>query len=332
MLWACLLSSSLKIHSVSLSKDEAAWIVHSRRPLSPVELQHAIRVKPRCYVAPASTNIVGLNVILAVCSGLLTVDEEANVIRFVHYTAQEYFGQGAMAEWLPQAEVEIANSCLTYLQIPALYNAIKIWHEELASKTHRVYRYDQSTEVWPGEDWTGDARNEWPLFEYTRSYWGCHAQRSQSDVKELALSFLTNADALSIYWIHDGKWFDLSSSGTGYVGESRDTILLRKPAPLMIASRWGLDQIVDELLEMGHKCQSLLLVDNPAKSDMDHPLVLAARGSFHKLVMLLIEKGSMSAQAYHQVVKTVRRCGDTQLYSQLRELCPFHVICIGSGI
>lgn len=52
--------------------------------------------------------------VISVCAGLVTVDEESNIIRFVHYTTQEYF-ERVRLEWNPSAQEEIAVACLTYL-------------------------------------------------------------------------------------------------------------------------------------------------------------------------------------------------------------------------
>src|SRR4051812_24021010 len=46
----------------------------------------------------------------SVCAGLVTIDRDSNVIRFVHYTTQQHF-----VDLFPRAHAEIAKTCLTYL-------------------------------------------------------------------------------------------------------------------------------------------------------------------------------------------------------------------------
>jgi hypothetical protein len=53
-----------------------------------------------------------------VCAGLVTVDEVSDIIRLVHYTIQEYFERTQMI-WFPDAETDIATTCVTYLLFDA---------------------------------------------------------------------------------------------------------------------------------------------------------------------------------------------------------------------
>ncbi|KAM7210536.1 hypothetical protein V8F06_014081 [Rhypophila decipiens] len=59
-------------------------------------------------------NIPEIEDILGACAGLVTVDEESNIIRLVHYTTQEYL-ENTRAQWLPDAEDDITRISATYL-------------------------------------------------------------------------------------------------------------------------------------------------------------------------------------------------------------------------
>ena len=48
------------------------------------------------------------------CAGLVTVDEESNIIRLVYYTTQEYF-ERMNKRWFPNAETDITTIYITYL-------------------------------------------------------------------------------------------------------------------------------------------------------------------------------------------------------------------------
>jgi hypothetical protein len=52
-------------------------------------------------------------ILLSISAGLITMDEESDTVRLVHYT-QEYL-ETMRKELLPNAEVKIARVCLTYL-------------------------------------------------------------------------------------------------------------------------------------------------------------------------------------------------------------------------
>src|SRR5438034_11601430 len=64
------------------------WIFCSKRRLTATELQHAIAVEVgESYLDPQ--NLTSVQDMVSCCAGLVTLDEETNVIRLVHYTAQE---------------------------------------------------------------------------------------------------------------------------------------------------------------------------------------------------------------------------------------------------
>ena len=48
------------------------------------------------------------------CAGLVTIDEESDIIHWVHYTTQEYF-ERTQNQWFPNAEIDITKTCVTYL-------------------------------------------------------------------------------------------------------------------------------------------------------------------------------------------------------------------------
>jgi shikimate kinase len=56
------------------------------------------------------TNRPEVGSIVSVCAGLVAVDEDSNVIRLVHYTAQEYFSQEGQ-DRLSDAETRITKTC-----------------------------------------------------------------------------------------------------------------------------------------------------------------------------------------------------------------------------
>jgi hypothetical protein len=101
-----------------LAKTTICWIIYAKRQLKPAELQHALavhnwnkdagdeqegEVREKKEIQNLQDYLLPVNDILSVCAGLLTVDKERNIIRFVHLTAQVYFEEKSK-EWLPQAQ------------------------------------------------------------------------------------------------------------------------------------------------------------------------------------------------------------------------------------
>ncbi|KAI9684061.1 MAG: hypothetical protein M1822_005889 [Bathelium mastoideum] len=107
-----------------LARKVICWISHAKRMLSPDELRYALAVEPGANDideenVPYSVDLV------SVCAGLVSVDEESNIIRLVHYTTQEYF-QRVRNDWYPQAKLEIATTCLHYLALMAFRNDLQL--------------------------------------------------------------------------------------------------------------------------------------------------------------------------------------------------------------
>ena len=88
---------------------------------------------------------------VSVCAGLVTVDQESNIIRLVHYTTQEYFERIREA-WNPYAQQEITSKCLTYLSFKTFGTGSCLSD---AGFEHRL------------------SRN--PFLDYAARYWGQHA-------------------------------------------------------------------------------------------------------------------------------------------------------------
>ena len=84
-----------RIHSqdeddVQLALKLLSWISYFRRPLKVRELQHTLAVEPDDKAIDQRA-LVDETLMIFVCAGIVTIDQESNVIRLVHYTTEEYF-------------------------------------------------------------------------------------------------------------------------------------------------------------------------------------------------------------------------------------------------
>lgn len=84
-----------------LAKQTLMWVTYARRPLSTIELQHALAIEVGQRELHLD-NVLEMEDILSVCAGLVSVDEESGIIRLVHFTTQEYFTRFQM-RWFPRA-------------------------------------------------------------------------------------------------------------------------------------------------------------------------------------------------------------------------------------
>jgi hypothetical protein len=73
-----------------LAKQVLSWITCAKRHLTALELQHALAVEVGNSELDEE-NLPEIEDMISVCAGLVTIDNESNVIRLIHYTAQEYF-------------------------------------------------------------------------------------------------------------------------------------------------------------------------------------------------------------------------------------------------
>jgi hypothetical protein len=83
----------------SLARRALSWVTHAQRLLTTQELCHALAIEAG-EKALNSDNIYDVEDIISVCARLLTVDEESKIVRFIHYTTQEYF-EHMHLEWNP---------------------------------------------------------------------------------------------------------------------------------------------------------------------------------------------------------------------------------------
>ncbi|KAJ6605260.1 ankyrin repeat-containing domain protein [Mycena vulgaris] len=89
------------------------WVANARRPLTVSEITVALAIEPGARQLDEE-NILDIEIILAVCAGLVIVDERLSVVRLVHYTTQKYL-DSIQAERFPDAQTEITHTLLTLL-------------------------------------------------------------------------------------------------------------------------------------------------------------------------------------------------------------------------
>lgn len=97
-----------------LGRKVIAWVVHAIRPMTTVELNHALAVN----VQDASfdrDNLRDVEILISVCAGLVTVDRTSHTIRLVHYTTQEYF-ERRREQYFPGGHMKMASICVKYLR------------------------------------------------------------------------------------------------------------------------------------------------------------------------------------------------------------------------
>ncbi|OBT85043.1 hypothetical protein VE02_07148 [Pseudogymnoascus sp. 03VT05] len=155
-----------------LAKTVISWITYAMRQLTTEELSHALAVEAG-ELELDKDNISDIEDIISVCAGLVTFDEESDIIRLVHYTTQEYFDR-VREVWNPKAQEEIVSTCLTYLSFQTFSTGHCNDDVELESRIRQN-----------------------PFLDYAARYWGNHALPIQQTIEKLALPFLCTTNQLA---------------------------------------------------------------------------------------------------------------------------------------
>ncbi|KAJ7080054.1 hypothetical protein C8R44DRAFT_653911, partial [Mycena epipterygia] len=90
-----------------------SWVTNARRPLKPSELRVALSIEEGTIELNVE-NLLDMETILSVCAGLVTIDEEDNKVRLIHYTIQDYL-ERILDQEFPRAHSKITAICITYL-------------------------------------------------------------------------------------------------------------------------------------------------------------------------------------------------------------------------
>jgi ankyrin repeat protein len=269
---------------MTLAKQTLSLITCARSPLEILALCHALAVEPGDSDID-SENILDREDIVSVCAGLVTIDEQSNIVRLVHYTTQQYF-ERTRTIWFPDAHAEMTMRCTSYLSLdPFAAGPCRLFHEYLARL--RLY----------------------PFYAYAANSWSYHVQAASLQTDASVLRFLTReirAPAANQAEPHTEGLFD-----------DFHRFKTQRYSALHIAAYFGLDQTMEILLQHadvncrtlqsetpllvavkhGHEKVAKLLLDHGAERDykdrsMITPLYLAARGGDEGMTRLLLDYGA----------------------------------------
>src|SRR5271163_3815099 len=107
------------------------------------------------------------------------------VIHFINNTTQEYFGRTQIS-WFPDAQRDIATTCVIYLLFDAFKSSFCPTDEEFEERLRLN-----------------------PLYDYAARNWGHHARAASTDVEKLILGLLeseTKKSAASQAMFASGLW------------------------------------------------------------------------------------------------------------------------------
>jgi len=202
-----------------LAEKVLMWITCAKRPLTIIELQHALALQVGDSALDIE-NIPEIEDMVSVCAGLVTIDEESGIIRLVHYTTQEYF-ERTQKDWFPNAAIDITRICVTYLSFSVFKSGFCQTIDEFEQRLD-LYRF----------------------YDYAARNWGHHAREALATCEEV-IDFLENDVLVS------ASSQALMASEYASIGSHSQTVP-RQIQGVHIAAYFGLQSATAILLGMGH--------------------------------------------------------------------------------
>lgn len=238
----------------NMAVEILSWVTCARRPLTTLELQHALAVElgeSKFH----DDNLPDLDDIISVCAGLITVtaDSMGDTVRLVHYTTKEYF-ERKWTSWFPDAHNSIATICVTYVSFEVFQKGICSTDREFET------RLDQ-----------------YPLYSYAARNWGHHA-RAQPINENFLMAFLgdrgkVNACAQEIFALN----------GFSSHGDYSQRVPLGFTG-LHLAAYFGLKSVVQSMIR---QCDQFHVRDSMGRT----PFVWAVYAGHEEVVKLFLEHG-----------------------------------------
>jgi ankyrin repeat protein len=232
------------VSRTKLANKVLAWIVYAKRVLTASELRLALGVEiGKRHLDYDSCPDVDMMV--SVCAGLVTIDESADTIRLVHYTAQTFF-DNVKSTLFPSAEKEIVRVCTAYLSLKifAKYQHGDGYQSDSASESEldgeppeqHFFNLNQLVNYNDGATYRF-VHSRGTFYKYAAQYWGVHA-RETPDAHEDVMIFLSRGSYIT-------RAYEAAADFCGY--EYWKSALISVDG-LHLAAIFGLEQAVEEIL------------------------------------------------------------------------------------
>ncbi|KAL8722852.1 MAG: hypothetical protein Q9225_000739 [Loekoesia sp. 1 TL-2023] len=263
------------------------WIAFSYRPLSVAEVEHASSISLGASDIDHD-NILGAGELASMCAGLVVVDA-SNIVRLVHFSAQNYFREHR-EKWFSDGHTILARNCLTYL-------SYKEFEAGACCGPHEKEDFDRKVK-------------QYPLIDYCCSFWGGHACKAQQsdELNDQIFALITKKPYLE--FVAQAMWY----SGHPYLANWDVKTGLHS---IHLAAFFGLDQVVVRLL----KAQNFV---DCRDSSGTTPLMWAATGGHTQVVQILLHEGADPSLSCQRSTTALHRAIDGNHVDIVRYLlnCP----------
>ena len=216
-------------HSI-LANRVISWIFYAKRPLQIAELREALAVEPGDTKLDRSGGH-DVQLSLDVCCGLVSIDEQDNLIRLVHYSFQQYLEDHWKTD-CPGSYSGIATVCLTYL-------ALDDFSPEAMEDTNELTSRLPDSALSTRSRWQACHR----FLSYVASYWAEHVKGNlEKELEPLIVRFFCKKVHL-LYCLQE--YNKLTFRNLEYDNWPHE------PSPLHLTAYWGLSHIINVLVDQG---------------------------------------------------------------------------------
>jgi ankyrin repeat protein len=304
-----------------LAKQTLALITCVRRPLSTSGLQQALAVEINEPDLDPD-NFPDMDDVVSACAGLVTINEGNKIIGLVHYTTQEYLEQNQQ-RWFPDAQVMITEVCTTYLAFePFSKSGVLRGQGAIPSGTDSMQSFKGVSLLTQYFD-TGISK--YTFHGYAAIEWGHHARLAPGahsqvmNFLERPLNVMASHERsqpsyrklISVHAMHVASEFGLEAPLAKFLEQDLNPDHLavyydsrqwqhseESITPLLVAARYGHENIVKMLLEHGADA-------NYTSEHRNNASIYAKHNKQNNVVDLLIKYGANSEQqtALHEAAE-----------------------------
>jgi ankyrin repeat protein len=233
------------------------WITFAKRPLGMHEICCALAVEPGDTDLDRD-NILDAEDLMSVCAGLVDIDPEGSVFRFIHYTTQEYF-ERIIDTWIPGGQLYVAQTCLTYLSFQKIRG--------YSTKAQRKIAWSQNK-----------------FLNYADRHWGYHVKPVEVEVAAQACKFLLE-DASVACAQRNPKRLMCGGKTIEPLDASQNCFHM--------TAKYGFVYTTNELLRLlGKSDMEAIDRTNAIDHVRDTPLIIAIQNNHYEMIQFLLERGA----------------------------------------